>query len=69
MEDGGNRFPMGEAGLTGDTAGVKGPVGTQVRWKGTSVELRPGLGVEDHGGGGRATSEGPVRPCRFKCMP
>ena len=46
MEDGGNRFPMGEAGLTGDTAGVKGPVGTQVRWKGTSVELRPGLGVE-----------------------
>lgn len=55
--------------MTGDTAGVKGPVGTQVRWKGTSVELRPGLGVEDHGGGGRATSEGPVRPCRFKCMP
>ena len=46
MEEGGYGFPVGEAGLIGDLAGVEGPVGTQeVRQRSTSLEFTgQGLG-------------------------
>lgn len=79
MEDGRHRFLVGEAGLTGELAGVEGPVGTQeVRWglwlhKYQSGVQRPGPGKEmcvDLGigrEGSTGTSEVPARPCRVKC--
>lgn len=44
MEDGGHRFPVGAAGLTGELAGVEGPVRTQeVKWDLWLHKYQPGV--------------------------
>lgn len=72
MEEGGYGFPVGEAGLIGDLAGVEGPVGTQqVRRRSAPVwssQARAWDGSTDHGRkrkGSRATSAAvPMRPLK-----